>query len=76
MLTMNPLKEEKSVVPNFDEISFRAFDFSLLNPKLHEIDWRVEGGSFKENFPPYLQKTFRAIRIIKDVRNEDEGVVW
>ena len=65
MLALNPLKvkEEKSVVQNFDEHSLRALDFSLLDPKLHEIDWRKDrlSSSFEE-FPSILILiTFRAI---------------
>ena len=73
---MNPLKEEKSVVPNFDENSFRALDFSLLNPKLHGIDWRKD----------ILSYSLRRISLhiyykllgpsIKDIRNEEKGGIW
>ena len=63
MLAWNPLVTEHSHVPSFDKDSFRALDFhaadfSLLNKKLHEIDWtQLRANSSFEEFPALLTET-------------------
>jgi hypothetical protein len=63
MLAWNPLSEDKSKVPAFDENSFRSLDFSKANSatlkqKLNDVDWvMLQSLCTSEEFPVLFTDT-------------------